>query len=175
MSNPDLQELSTPRPGALVFALLFLACAAFLLSQIGSETKYSGRGSLVAQPRFWPAIGIGGMVAFGVFHVLSGWRTAQPGWLSEVGNWVRVFEFLAWFMVYVWAVPIIGYLSATILFTVLLALRMGYRRALHLWLAAGAGFAIVFVFKTLLSVKIPGGAVYEYLPGAFRNFMTVYF
>ena len=33
----------------------------------------------------------------------------------------------------------------------------------------------VLVFKSMLSVKIPGGEIYEYLPAALRNFMILNF
>ena len=42
-------------------------------------------------------------------------------------------------------------------------------------MAAVMGFGIVLLFKTGLSAKIPGAAVYEYLPGALRNFMIANF
>ncbi|EPJ45233.1 MAG: hypothetical protein OFPI_37520 [Osedax symbiont Rs2] len=34
--------------------------------------------------------------------------------------------------------------------------------------------ATVVIFKSLLEVKIPGGASYQYLPEGIRNFMIVY-
>lgn len=78
-------------------------------------------------------------------------------------------------MVYVAVVPVLGYLFSTLLFTVLLAWRQGYRVARQLGAAALLGLVIVLVFKTGLSVKIPGGAVYEHLPDALRNLMIVNF
>jgi hypothetical protein len=35
--------------------------------------------------------------------------------------------------------------------------------------------AVVVVFKSFLSVKIPGGAIYEYLPDALRSFFILNF
>lgn len=78
-------------------------------------------------------------------------------------------------MMYVAMVPVLGYLASTIIFTVLLALRQGYRGIRNLCAAALLGLAIVLVFKTGLSVKIPGGAVYEYLPSSLRSFMIINF
>ena len=78
-------------------------------------------------------------------------------------------------MVYVFAVPQIGYLLATVIFVTLMALRVGYRGPRMLGIAAATGLGIVLIFKTALSVKIPGGAVYEHLPDALRNFMIVNF
>ena len=72
-------------------------------------------------------------------------------------------------------VPLLGYLLSTVLFTVLMAFRQGYLSTRYLVAAALMGLAIVLVFKTGLSVKIPGGAIYEYLPGGLRNFMILNF
>ena len=169
---PDEPSL---RPGGLIFVSLFLLFAVFLLTQLGAETKFSAKGSLVAQPRFWPAVSVISMVALGFAHLASSWAI-RAGWAArEVLVWLRLFEYLAWFMVYVAVVPVVGYLFSTLLFTVLLAWRQGYRVARQLGAAALLGLVIVLVFKTGLSVKIPGGAVYEHLPGALRNLMIVNF
>ncbi len=166
---------SSNRAGTMAFVIGFLIVSILLLSQIGSETKFSSRGQLFAQPRTWSAIGVGGMVFFALAFVVTGWRSRARGAGQELLNWIRPVEFLAWFMAYVWLVPVIGYLTATVPFTVLLAYRLGYRGPKMLLLAAAIGAAIVVVFKAGLSVKIPGGALYEYLPHAIRNFMIVNF
>ena len=158
-----------------IFVAVFFLFSLFLLSQIGAETKFSAKGKLFAQPRFWPALSIAGMVFFGLGHLIISLRNRAPGTGAELGLWLRTLEYLAWFMVYVVVVPIIGYLPATLIFMVLLALRQGYRAPKQIAMAAGVGFLIVLVFKAFLSVKIPGGAVYEYLPAALRNFMIVNF
>ena len=162
-------------PGGLLFAALFLGFSLFLLTQLGAETKFSAKGKLFAQPAFWPAVGVIGMVGFGLLHVITRWRANIAAELAEGAIWLRPFEYLLWFMAYVYASPQIGYLAATIIFMVLLALRAGYRSAKMLATAALTGLAIVLIFKTFLSVKIPGGAVYEALPGALRSFMIVNF
>ncbi len=84
-------------------------------------------------------------------------------------------EWAAWFLVYVWLVPIIGYLPMTLIFAPVLTWRMGYRTRLVLWSSVAFGFLVVVVFKSLLQVKIPGGALYEILPGALRNFFILNF
>ena len=165
--------------GNMLFAILFAVFSAWLVLQIGAETKYSSSGKLFAQPRFWPAVGVGGMLLFGLAHLLMSWRSSVNGTvanaLAESFNWIRAFEYLGWFMAYVYAVPKIGYLLATIIFTFLLCLRAGYRKPKHLALAVAMGIGVVVVFKAGLSVKIPGGAIYEYLPDALRNFMIINF
>lgn len=173
MSGSPLPK-DTARTGAWFFALLLLGAAAVLLFYLDVQTKFSSRGSLVAQPRFWPAVGVIGMVIFGLAHLGVSWRERAPMTWVEGLTWLRALEFCAWFMAYVWAVPVIGYLMASILFAVLLALRQGYRGRM-LGIAAVIGFAIVLIFKAGLSVKIPGGAIYEYLPGALRSFMILNF
>ena len=166
---------SQSKPGGVLFALIFLVLAVFLLTQLPTQTKFSGSGQLFAQPRFWPGVGVVGMVGFGAVHLAGVWRTRTGGALGEAVVWLRAFEFFVWFMAYVTAVPVVGYLAATLLFTTLLALRMGYRRRTQLGLAALLGLAIVLTFKTALAVKIPGGVVYEYLPNDLRAFMILNF
>ena len=168
-------EQSGPRAGAAAFAVAFLLAGLFLLANLGAETKYSASGKLFAQPRFWPGVGVAGMVLFGAAHLAAVWRRGWGGSRAELIIWLRAVEFFVWFMAYVFLVPLSGYLAATVCFTLLLALREGYRGAGPLAAAALLGASIVVVFKAGLSVMIPGGAVYEYLPGAFRNFMILNF
>ncbi|MEM1162883.1 MAG: tripartite tricarboxylate transporter TctB family protein [Pseudomonadota bacterium] len=171
MSDP-----ATPqhRPGNVIFAALFFLAAIFLLSQLGEQTKFSAKTiwskKTFAQPAFWPAVGVGGMALFGLMNLVQSWLRRTRGEGVEAAFWLRPFEYLAWFMGYVFTVPVIGYLPATLIFAVALGWRAGYRTRRMLGLAALTGAGIVLVFKTALSVKIPGGAVYEYLPEAIRNF-----
>ena len=65
-------------------------------------------------------------------------------------------------------------LPATVLFCLVLTYRLGYRGAKFHVAAALTAVATVVVFKSFLGVKIPGGAVYEYLPAALRNFMVLH-
>jgi hypothetical protein len=172
-------------PGALPFAAGFLALSAGLLALIGRETVWlPGKGvfpdpvffrELAAQPRFWPAVALGGMVLFGALHLRGAIRGRSAGVGREAALWVRTGEYALWYMAYVAAVPRIGYLPASLVFPVLLALRAGYRGRLALGAAAAIGLASVLFFKTFLGAKIPGGAVYEFLPETARNFMITWF
>ena len=169
--EPDL----TSRAGGVVFAVIFLVFALFLLSQLNAETKYSSGKQLFAQPRFWPGVGVVGMCLFGLAHAIAAWKARQSGAMAEIIIWTRALEFLCWFMAYVTLVPILGYLLATLIFTTVLAFRLGFRARRELLLAASMGFCVVLVFKTFLRVNIPSGALYEVLPGAIRNFMIANF
>ena len=53
--------------------------------------------------------------------------------------------------------------SEGVVFVPALAWRMGYRDKQMMWISLGFAFAVVILFKSLLGVKIPGGAIYEYL------------
>ncbi|MEL7117761.1 MAG: tripartite tricarboxylate transporter TctB family protein, partial [Pseudomonadota bacterium] len=106
MSTPALDPDAQARPGATFFVMAFLACAVVLLLNLEAQTKFSSRGSIVAQPRFWPAVGVIGMVGFGMLHLFFAAKgRSEFGSYREVITWVRALEFLAWFMVYVFAVP----------------------------------------------------------------------
>ena len=160
----------------LVFCGIFCLASIFLVSQLGEQSKYSSSGKLFSQPAFWPAVGVLGMATFSFFHIVFNFRKIPLNNLKqELSNWLRSLEFLGWFMLYVFFVPLAGYLLSTILFTTCMALRMGYRQVRVLIWAFITGLCIVVIFKTLLSVKIPGGLLYEFLPGTLRNFMIVNF
>lgn len=165
-----------PKRGQLIFAVLFLLVSLVLLSQIGEQTKWMKKVKFAAQPRLWPAIGLGGMVLFTALHLwkLPRRKTQADDW-REAKIWLIPFEFAFWFLIYVLVTPIIGYMFATLIFTQIMIFRMGYRGPK--FQLAGLGFAIgvVLLFKSFLQVKIPGGAIYEYLPGAMRNFFILNF
>lgn len=181
---PDIYKIKTyqelfkrdRRCGDFVFAVVFLLFSLFLLSQLGDETKWVKKSRLFAQPSFWPAVSVIGMTVCAAFHLLgSVLSTRIYGRLEEVTFWIRSFEYAAWFLLYVWVVPIIGYLSATVILLPTMAFRVGYKDRRTLLLLAMFGFFVVVVFKSLLAVKIPGGAIYEYFPDAIRSFMLVNF
>lgn len=164
------------RPGDLVFAVVFLLFSALMLSQIGEQTVWKKGTKLFAQPSFWPAVSLGAMTFFAFLHWIS--SAVSPrirGRRHEIWLWLRSLEFVLWFLVYVRLVPQIGYLLATVLFAVCLAFRMGYRSPKWVVISVVTGFLVVLVFKTFLQVKVPGGAIYEYLPTEMRSFMLTNF
>jgi len=164
------------RPGDLVFSLLFFALCLFLAFNLPDQTTWSEGTKLPAQPAFWPYVSCGIMTFFALLHLLSGLMTsAVKGRWLEVAFWLRSFEYAGWFMVYVFIVPMLGYLPSTILFTFTLSYRLGFRSANHLLLAVAFGIAVVVLFKSFLQVKVPGGQIYEFLPATLRSFMLTYF
>lgn len=164
------------RPGDIVFAWIALVFSLFMLTQLFDQTAYRQGGKLFAQPRFWPAVALSGMVVFGLLHLIGSALSERiEGRWKEVLSWLLAFEYAGWFIAYAAAVPYAGYLPSTVLFAVALTLRAGYRSALTLGCAALSAIAIVLLFKTLLSVNLPAGKVYEILPDGLRQIMLTYF
>lgn len=166
----------TRRPGDLVFALVAFVASGVLLTQITGQTTWREGSALFAQPRFWPAVSLGGMAVFAAFHLLgSALSDRIPGRWREVWLWITSFEYAGWFILYAVAVPYAGYLPATVVFAVALALRAGYRRIATLSAAALSAVMIVVLFKALLRVNLPSGRSYEALPDGLRQIMLTYF
>ncbi|WP_420569632.1 tripartite tricarboxylate transporter TctB family protein [Thalassovita sp.] len=164
------------RPGDIVFAWLFLAFSVFLLAHLADQTAYRPGAKLFAQPRFWPAVSLIGMTVFAALHLMGSILSERiDGRWREVVLWASAIEFALWFVAYAFAVPYLGYLPTTVLFALLLVLRMGYRSRVILIGAGVAAISIVLLFKTFLQVKLPGGQIYEALPDGLRQIMLTYF
>jgi hypothetical protein len=174
MSEID-EDLRRPKRGQLLFAVIFLVLSALLAAFLWDQTVWKNGKDLFSQARFWPAIGVFGMVGFTALHIrhLPRRRLARADWI-EGRIWLSVFEYAGWFLAYVWLVPLVGYLPVSLAFALALTWRMGYRSARMLWIAALFALVVVLVFKGFLQVKIPGAALYEYLPGALRTFAILY-
>lgn len=164
------------RPGDIVFAWFALLVSVFLLSQIMDQTAWRNGNALFAQPRFWPAVSLGGMAVFAALHLLgSMWSERIHGRWQEVWLWVCALEYAVWFIAYAGAVPYAGYLLTTLVFAVALTFRAGYRRPRTLIAAALSAAVIVVLFKTLLQVNLPSGLIYQSLPDGLRQIMLTYF
>lgn len=176
MSTPEERRWVGRLQGQVIFAIAFVVFSLLLLSQIGDQTKWVKRTAFFAQPRFWPAVGLGGMVVFGALHF---WRLPRRRVrrtdVIEARIWAQPLEYALWFMAYVLLVPVIGYLPVTMAFVPAMVWRMGYRSKKLLWTGAIFGAIVVVVFKAFLQVKIPGAMLYEYLPGALRSFFILNF
>ena len=164
------------RPGDLVFAVVVLAFSLFLLSQIFDQAVYKTGGKLVSQPRFWPAVSLVGMTVFAALHLLGSAMSERiDGRWKEVMLWVSSLEYAAWFILYAFVVPIVGYLPTTMVFAVLLTYRVGFHSRTALLAAAGSAVLIVVLFKSFLQVKLPAGQYYDQLPDGLRQIMLNYF
>ena len=173
-----LQELFKRyrRPGDKVFAFAFFMLALFLLTQLPHETEWvEKRTKWFAQPRLWTAIGVLGMVVFGGLHLVSTWISPKiPGRWKEVGFWLQSLEFVVYFLIYVAVVPQLGYLPSTVAFCLFLAVRTGFHTMDMLFYAVVFASVTAVFFRGVLQVKIPAGAVYDYLPEPLRGFALIY-
>ena len=166
----------TRSAGLIVFVAVSLALVVLLLTQIGSQTIWADNArNFAGQPRLWPAIGLAVMVLGFGLHLLR-MRRRRPNRLDwvEARRWLEPAEYAGWFMIYVFTVPIIGFLPMSIVFACALVWRLGYRGRLPYLLAACFAVATVILFKALLSVNIPGGRLYQLLPGDLRSFFLTY-
>ncbi len=169
--------------GDLLFALIMFALSLFLLSQLGSETRWFNRVPLLLQPRFWPAVILVVLTLFsGLYRARSIWdfrrhRAANDAVvpLAEIVEWARPAEYALYFVLYAAAVPVLGYLFATVVFMPLMGWRVGYRKLRPLIGLAVLGLVIVLFFKTGLKVKMPAGGLYELFPPGLRNLMIRHF
>lgn len=176
MSDDPLELLKVRQRGQPLFALGFVAAAALLALSWPSQTVWTPNTQLFAQPGFWPGVAVAGMLGFGLGHLrLMRRRLPKRKDWFEAMIWARALEYCAWFLAYVFLVPVLGYLPVTLVFLPALVWRLGYRARRMLWTAAAVGAGIVVLFKGLLEVKIPGAAIYDYLPGALRSFFILHF
>ena len=178
-TDKALAEILRPRQhrAEVVFALASFAIAVWLATQWSAQTTWFEGQRAGRQPGLWPLIAIIGMLTFGagalIACLLRNRQAAGESALPEVVLWARTAEYLGWFLAYMLIVPWAGYLPATLIFCTALAFRLGYRGGM-LWLAPVLGVAVVVLFKGFLSVRIPGGALYELFPRAIRNFLVLY-
>lgn len=165
------------RPGDMLVASLSLLFALFLLANLPFQTTWVARVQTFAQPAFWPTVAVIAMVVFSALHLVGALVSERiEGRWQEVAEWIKALEYVLWFMVYVSVVPWLGYLPATIAFTLLLTWRLGYRGLRWSLAALGVAVFVVVLFKSVLQVRIPAGAAYDLLPpGAARTFIMTYF
>ena len=176
MANETEIVARTRSAGLIVFTAASLAIVVFLASQIGSQTIWAENArNFAGQPRLWPTIGLC-VMATGFGLQLVRMRKRRPGRLDwdEARRWLEPAEYAVWFMAYVFTVPVIGFLPMSLAFACALTWRLGYRGWRPMVLAALFALVIVILFKAILSVNIPGGHIYQYLPGALRSFFLTY-
>ncbi len=177
MDSPD--KIRKWNAAELFFAILLTAGAIMLLAMIGDQVKYFSSKPFFKQPGLWTSIGLIGMVLSGILYILGLWisksrlSVSDQSLSAELWLWVKSIEYLLWFMGYVLVVPWIGYLMASMALGVLLTIRLGYRKKKFYIAVITTTIAIVVIFKSLLLVKIPGGAVYELFPDSIRNFLIL--
>ncbi len=175
MSNTQGSGKPIARGQLLVVAVMTLA-AAVLWVMFDDQTKWFRRVQWYAQPALWSWMSVVGMTILGTLAGLLSWRKPRGyGTASELVFWLRATEYLAWFMGYTFVVSMIGYSPATLLFTPLLGIRIGWRSPAQIGICLLFGLAVILIFRTWLGVALPSSVLFEYLPALARNFMLTYF
>lgn len=165
------------RPGDLFFAVIFFALSVFLLVNIPGQTTWVEKTDLTSQPAFWSILSISLMVIFSGLHMLGALVSLRiPGRLQEVVYWLKSTEYAIWFIAYVLILPVLGYLPTTVVISIVLTLRLGYRGWRWIGIATVFSVIVVVLFKGLLGVHVPGGAIYRMISSdSLRSFMLTYF
>lgn len=176
MSDEQDIHARTRNAGQIWFVAGALVLTLVLLSQIRGQTLWvDGKISFAAQPRFWPAVGLISMAVGLGLHL---WRMKRrwPGLADkvELRRWLEPVEYVIWFMVFVFMVPVIGFLPMSVGFACALTWRLGYRGKFYLIAAAAFAIGTVLFFKAGLGVRIPGAWAYGFLPNPLQSFFIVY-
>ena len=175
----------------LLFSVLILGMALLLLLTFFDQSGWADRdlpqkrlGKVLKQPWIGPVIALLilvpaalGNLGLSLRRALLDRRKHRPNKTRyEVVQWLRAIEFIVYFIIYTRSIEIVGYLIATVIFAMLMVLRLGYRSWRWVGIAAGVSFLSVVFFRTLLQIKTPVNIwLYNQLPEGLERFMKVYF
>lgn len=176
MQKSDLFDVKTRVAGQVIFVVAAFAGSVLLLSQIGTQTVWSENArTIAAQPRFWPAVALVLMVVCFAGHwwLMRRRKSDRVDW-REAKRWVEPLEYYGWFILFVLAVPRLGFLPMSLVLACALTWRLGYRSRGALAVAALFALSVTILFKGFLGVNIPGGQIYGLLPASIRTFFMVY-
>ena len=170
-----MENGGTPFAGQRIAQPALLVFALFLAISFPFQVKWFEGLTFHKQPGMWALFSVAGMVLTGAVLTARSLReSAATSEREELVFWLRACEFLVWFMAYVFIVPYLGYLPSTLLFTMALTWRLGYRRLRWLGISALLAISIVVLFRALLKVKVPGGKIYDAFPQPLSSFLLTY-
>lgn len=178
----DLSDVFAPKfhSAELVFAGAMIVLTLFLATQYDAQTRIVEGRALIAQPGFWSWLSVFGMLIFGLPYGVTVLkkhreiRSPEPA-IVEVKSWIMSAEFAIWFLCYVMMVPNLGYILSTLIFTLIMTYRTGYRDKKYFIGSVIFSFGTVIIFKSILGVSIPGGDIYDVFPAQIRNFLIMNF
>ena len=186
----DLFKFQRGRADLLLSALI-LGMALLMLLTFFDQSGWADRdlpqkrlGKVLKQPWIGPVIALLilvpaalGNLGLSLRRALLDRRKHRPNKTRyEVVQWLRAIEFIVYFIIYTRSIEIVGYLIATVIFAMLMVVRLGYRSWRWVGIAAGVSFLSVVFFRTLLQIKTPVNIwLYNQLPEGLERFMKVYF
>ena len=150
------------RPGERVFLAVLLAAAGFAVF----EARRLGGFANLSGPGFFPMLASTVMAASLV--VLLAQRLRAPASLADLRRFVdqilplRLLVVVALIGLYVWAMPVLGFMVATGLFLLAMLLYL-WRRGVWLSLAVTAGSLVVIhvIFRIVFRVILPSGTLWQ--------------
>jgi hypothetical protein len=177
--------------GDLVVSLFFFLLVLVLLFYFNTEAGFEDRklpqkrfGKILKQGWVTPAICMFFLMIavtvnlwLSVRNAIKSKRLHLPKRTGkELLNWLKSLEFVAYFLIYTFVIPTLGYLLATVFFGVGLTWRLGYRSLRWISISFTTAVVIVLVFRTLLQIRTPLQiTLYEFFPPAVEGFLKTYF
>jgi nitrate reductase gamma subunit len=178
-------ETQTNRIEGFALTLLFSALSVTLLASIGIATRWGPEtAGWWTRPMLMPGIALVLLVAANLMTLardLADLR-ANPPTVAERAEgralllgWLQPVEFLAYYGIYVFAIQHAGYFPSTLIFIMVLLVRV--RLTTPRWIIAGVGAALfmVAVFRVGLGVWMPAPELYEYFPDGVRSALIRWF
>ncbi len=180
-----VEESEANRLESLLLNLIFAAVSAVLLGLLFVATRQgSANAGWWTRPALAPGVALALLLLanfLSLLRAVSDLRTAPATaeeWVdarAKILGWLKPFEFLAYFVVYLWAIHTIGYFGATLAFVLWLMVRVGLRSPG--WLLAGVALVtlLILIFRMGLGVWMPAPPLYDIFPDNVREILIRWF
>ncbi|MBV7328963.1 tripartite tricarboxylate transporter TctB family protein [Chloroflexi bacterium TSY] len=174
-------EAPSARPGIGIIygVLLFCGVGFLLLLPVATKAGPKNQGWWT-QPAFMPGLSLlvvtisaGYLV---IHHIRSKRRTLnrphQSSRLSaELLQWLKPLEFFVYYIGYIWLLGQIGYFLSSLIFIVMLCIRVGLRSTKWMLTALLFAIALIALFRWGLGVWVPPAELYQLFPREMRIFL----
>lgn len=173
--------LAKPQPAlGVLYAFNFIASAVLLLLiPVATKPGPSGQGWWT-QPALMPSLAIGLMVLSSAYLLLkyiltlranAQLRPNNQAATQEVIEWLKPLEFFVYYCLYIWLLGLIGYFLSSLIFIVILSVRVGLRNTRWMITALLTALALVALFRWGLKVWVPVSDLYDLFPKDVRIFL----
>ena len=172
---------SNPPVGLTFVYLLNAVSAALLLLLLPLETQSAPPNQgWWTQPALMPSLALSMMLLSASYLAVKQWRLSHTSidsssFWAEVVQWLRPLEFFVYYRLYIWLLGSIGYFLSSLLFILVLCLRVGLRSRTWLLTAFLSAVALVALFRWGLKVWVPVADLYDLFPRELRIFLMRYF
>ncbi len=181
----DQTETEANRIESFALILVFSAMSVTLLATIGIATRWGPESAgWWTRPMLMPGIALVLLVGANLITLardIVDLRRKPPSAAERAEGralllgWLQPLEFLAYYGIYVFAIQHVGYFPSTLIFIMVLMVRV--RLTTPRWIVAGLAAALfmVAVFRMGLGVWMPAPELYEYFPDAVRSTLIRWF